>query len=246
MVEEIKRLFKTYKEYKTNKSKERLLFDEFYKDLETYNSMASEEQQAKKEHLYPCLFDKTIFTDIEPTYFFQDSWAFEKIYQNKPNNHVDVGSHHKFVSFLSKIVDTTMVDIRPLSVDMPSIKFLKGSILEMPYEDNQIDSLSSLCVIEHIGLGRYGDDLDPWGSEKAFKEIYRVLKPNANFYFSVPIEETNKTYFNAHRAFNEAYLLNELLKNYELASKGYIFGNEFLENKKSGFGIGCFHLKKKK
>jgi SAM-dependent methyltransferase len=237
-------ILRFYYEYKTNKNKEKRLFYEFYKDLEKFNSMAREEQQAKNEYLYPCLYDKTNSTEIEPIYFFQDAWAFEKIYQNNPSRHIDIGSHHKFVAFLSKIIDTTMVDIRPLSVDMPSIKFLKGSILKLPFEDNQIDSLSSMCVIEHIGLGRYGDDIDPFGSEKAIKEISRVLKPKGDFYFSVPIEETNKIYFNAHRAFNEAYLLNELLTNYELVCKRYIYGAEFLDYKKSGFGIGCYHLKK--
>ena len=36
-------------------------------------------------------------------------------------------------------------------------------------------SVSCLHVIEHIGLGRYGDAIDPHGSEKAAQELIRVL-----------------------------------------------------------------------
>ena len=64
-------------------------------------------------------------------------------------------------------------------------------------------------------------------AEKAFKEIDRVLKSGADFYMSVPIEERNKVYFNAHRAFNEDYLLKELLGNYEVLDRKYIYGNDF-------------------
>ena len=117
-----------------------------------------------------------------------------------------------------------MVDIRPFSVEMPSIKFKKGSILEMPFEDKQIDSLSSLCVIEHIGLGRYGDILDPKGSEKAIIEITRVLKPGAHFYFSVPVSDKNVVAFNAGRIFSQDYLA-EILEDYIINEKKFINGS---------------------
>lgn len=239
-----KKLFKIYYSYILSIYKKKLLLAEFYKDFEKYNKMSNVNQQARKENLFPCLFDKSNLTEIEPIYFFQDTWAFEQITKNNPIYHVDVGSHHTFVGFLSKIIDTTMIDIRPLSVNMPSIKFIKGSILELPFDDNSIESLSSICVIEHIGLGRYGDNIDPLGSEKAFSEISRILKIGANFYMSVPIEEINKVYFNAHRAFNEDYLLSNLLNNFQVIGKRYIYGNEFTELKKNGFGVGCYHLKK--
>jgi SAM-dependent methyltransferase len=222
------------------------LRNKFNKDFKLYNKLA-ENSKAQKKDLYPCLYDASSYTVIESTYFYQDAWAFERIYKNKPVNHIDVGSHHKFVSLLSKITTLTMIDIRPLSLGLNSINFLKGDILNLPFKNNSIDSLSSLCVIEHIGLGRYGDKIDPEGSEKAFLEINRVLKRGANFYFSVPIENENKVYFNAHRAFKEDYILNQLLQNFEILDKKYIYGNDFQNNlDNSMFGIGCYHLIKTK
>jgi len=55
-----------------------------------------------------------------------------------------------------------------------------------------------LHVIEHIGLGRYGDPIDPNGSIKACKELQRVLKPNGTLYISLPIGKP-RICFNAHR-----------------------------------------------
>lgn len=244
MISEIKNIIQFYKEYKKKQAQELPLIENFNREFEKYNSMASDDKKAKQDYLYPCLHDKTSQTEIEPIYFYQDSWAFERIFLSRTTNHVDIGSHHKFVALLSKIVKLTMVDIRPLSLQLDTINFLEGSILNLPFSDNSINSLSSLCVIEHIGLGRYGDPLDPSGSEKAFKEITRVLNIGGDFYMSVPIEEVNKVYFNAHRAFNEEYLLKQLLGNYEVVDKKYIYGNEFLSKKNKSWGIGCYHVKK--
>jgi SAM-dependent methyltransferase len=234
-----KYLYKKYRPFKLKK--------EFNKDFSKYNMLAEQtnSQKARKEEIYPCLYDKTLITNIEPIYFYQDSWAFEQIFKNKPDKHFDIGSHHKFVAHLSKVVDLTMVDIRPLALPMESIKFLEGSILDLPFKDSSINSLSSLCVVEHIGLGRYGDPIDPLGSEKAFSEIDRVLSEGANFYFSVPVENTNKIYFNAHRAFNEDYLFEKILHNYTIIDKKYIYDNEYqTELRPEQFGIGCYHVKK--
>ena len=246
MISKLKEILKVYRKYKLDQINERVLYDKFIKEFETYNALATKDQKAEKESLYPCLYDKTELTDIEPIYFYQDAWAFERIVLTKPEKHIDIGSQHKFVSQLSKVIELTMVDIRPLSLPMNTIKFIKGSILDLPFISETIESISSLCVIEHIGLGRYGDPLDPQGSEKAFKEIDRVLKSGADFYMSVPIEERNKVYFNAHRAFNEDYLLKELLGNYEVLDRKYIYGNDFTKEIKAGWGVGCYHLKKLK
>ena len=87
---------------------------------------------------------------------------------------------------------------RPLLADLDNFDSKKGTILSMPFKDNSIPSLSCLHVAEHIGLGRYGDPLDPLGTKKTTKELSRVLVPNGNLYFSVPIGKP-RLCFNAHR-----------------------------------------------
>lgn len=205
--------------------------------------MATAEKKPQPRYLFPCIYDKTATTVIEPTYFYQDIWAFEHVVANQPEFHVDVGSHHKYVALLSRVLPVTMVDIRPLSLPLEGLNFRKGSILEMPYEDGSVPSVSSLCVVEHIGLGRYGDPLDPEGTEKALLELKRIVAPGGNLYLSIPLDTENRTYFNAHRAFSESYLLDQFLP-FEVMDKKYIFGCEYGAERKSGFGTGCYWLRK--
>jgi SAM-dependent methyltransferase len=98
-------------------------------------------------------------------------------------------------------------------------------------------------VIEHIGLGRYGDPLDPLGSLKACNELARVIKPGGNLYISVPIEDNPKTYFNAHRSFHEEWLLGHFSQ-FSVQDKSYIYANSFTNQKRPYFGVGCYHLRK--
>lgn len=216
----------------------------FYKQFNLFNQSAPQEYRALKSKLYPCLNDATEFTYIEPTYFYQDAWAFEQIISQNPNSHIDIGSQNKFVALLSKVVPTTMIDIRPLSLSLDSIKFIKGDILNIPFSDKSIDSLSCLCVIEHIGLGRYGDPLDPLGSEKAFREVARVISPGGHLYISVPVEKQNTVYFNAHRSFTEDYILS-FFADFKIIDKKYIYGNSFGDKTEEYFGTGCYHLQRK-
>jgi len=117
--------------------------------------------------------------------------------------------------------------------------------LALPFADNSIESLSSLYVVEHVGLGRFGDDFDPWGSEKAIKELKRVLKIGGNLLFSVPVDNENRVYFNAHRAFTREYVLN-LFQDMELIEEKYIYGSTLHDNydRSKNLERGCFNLKR--
>jgi SAM-dependent methyltransferase len=193
--------------------------------------------------LYPCLTDATTETPLEPIYFYQGCWAFERIFARRPDRHVDVASDAFFVALLSKVVPVTMVDIRPLPLSVPSLEFRKGSVLALPFPDGSLPSVSSICVIEHIGLGRYGDLIDSRGTEKALAELKRVVRPGGDLYLSVPLDDENRTYFNAHRAFTEPYLLT-LFEPFEVMDRKYIFGNTFGDRIEKGFGTGCYHLRR--
>jgi hypothetical protein len=46
---------------------------------------------------------------------------------------------------------------------------------------NKYDSISCLHALEHFGLGRYGDRLDPNGHETGFLKLLDMLKPGAGF-----------------------------------------------------------------
>ncbi len=209
----------------------------FWKDYDQYRAVST----VGRIVLQPFIEDKTSQTPIEPVYYYQDAWAFERIVKHSPSQHVDVGSHNKFVALLSKVVPTTMVDIRPLSLSLKSVKFIEGSILEMPFDDDSCESISTICVVEHIGLGRYGDPLDPEGTAKALRELIRILAPGGHLFLSVPIDDTDYTCFNGQRVFREETFL-QMCAPLKLVGKCYIFGTEFTSTRHGGLGTGCYEL----
>ena len=189
----------------------------------------------------PCIDDWCSHTPIDPVYYYQDAWAFERIVEFGPERHIDVGSHHKMVALLSKVVPTTTVDIRPFKLTLDSLDFVEGSILDLPFDDGSCKSVSSICVVEHIGLGRYGDPIDKDGSLKAAKELIRVLAEGGHLFVSVPLAPENRVQFNAHRAFTEETVLrmfHPLLP----VQKRYIYGESFVTQLENRIGTGCYEF----
>jgi len=214
----------------------------FLKRYHTWQKNAPEPLKVPFRKVFPCLGEDEGETPVDPVYFYQDTWAFQKIVERKPPFHVDVGSHHKYVAFLSQIVPVVLVDIRPLSVTLPTIEFRKGDILHLPFPDGSVPSLSSLCVIEHIGLGRYGEEVDPYGSEKAIVELKRVVMKGGDLYISLPVGEKETIYYDAHRVFLEEKVLS-LLDPFRIVEKRYIYGKHFVPEKPPGEAVACYHLR---
>jgi hypothetical protein len=156
--------------------------------------------------IQPCLGDNTKTAEFDSHYFYQDIWAARRIFQSKAQNHVDVGSKIDFVGFLTSFTKTIFIDIRPLEVNLENFESKKSDILSLPFENDSVFSISCLHVAEHIGLGRYGDPLDPLGTKKACKELSRVLAKGGNLYFSLPIGKS-KLCLNAHRIHSSKQIL---------------------------------------
>jgi SAM-dependent methyltransferase len=147
---------------------------------------------------FPKLTDRLATSPFDPHYFHQDTWAARRIAELRPSRHVDVGSRVDLVGFLTAVCPVTFVDIRPLEVDIEDLESVAGSVLALPFGDESLESVSCLHVAEHIGLGRYGDPLDPAGTRKAAAELARVLAPGGRLLFSLPVGRP-RVEFNAHR-----------------------------------------------
>ncbi len=198
-------------------------------DMFKYSRMEGAES-IKMVNTYPCLFDRTSKTSVDSHYFYQDLWAFKKILSLKPDFHVDIGSNVDYVGFLTAITEVHFVDIRPMEVsNISNLRNVKGSILEMPYEDNSLQSISCLHVAEHIGLGRYGDSIDPLGTKKAAAELSRCLAKGGNLFFSLPVGKP-RLCFNAHRIHSPGQILDYFkdLKLVEFSGTGD--DKRFIEN----------------
>ncbi len=198
---------------------------------------------------YPLLEDKTATSTFDSHYFYQDRWAFEKVLQSGVREHVDVGSRLDLIGFLTVISRITFVDIRPVVAPVENLESKRGSILSMPYPDASVHSLSCLHVAEHIGLGRYGDPLDPLGTRKACAELVRVLAPGGNLYFSVPVG-VPRLCFNAHRIhapgqIREYFSALKLVEFSGIDDEGRFYRDIALETLAgANYACGLFHLSK--
>lgn len=158
----------------------------YVRDWHRYRRM----EGAEPLHLidsWPQLHDRTPRTPFDAHYFWSSGWAMRRIVAQRPSRHVDIGSQVAFVNLLSAVVPVTFVDYRPLDVRIEGLDCRSGDILHLPFEDQSVESLSCLHVAEHIGLGRYGDPLNPHGTRQACAELQRVLAPGGCLYFAIPI-----------------------------------------------------------
>jgi SAM-dependent methyltransferase len=150
---------------------------------------------------YPCLADGTPYTPFDAHYFFQAWWLSRMLSDSRPALHVDVASDSKVIAVIAATRPVVFMDYRPLNTRLPDLMSVAADIGSLPLADRSSDSLSCLHVIEHVGLGRYGDPLNPRGSHIAAAELARVLAPGGRLYVSTPVGRP-RLEFNAHRVFD--------------------------------------------
>ena len=160
--------------------------------------------------IYPALQDFDANAgEASGHYFFQDLWAARKIFERRPERHIDIGSRiDGFVAHLLTFMPVTVIDVRPLTSSVVGLDFVHADATSLDgFSDRSVDSVSSLHAVEHFGLGRYGDPVDPDGWRKALLALQRVLRPGGRLYLSVPVGR-ERLCFNAHRIFSPMRVLD--------------------------------------
>jgi SAM-dependent methyltransferase len=127
-----------------------------------------------------------------------------------------------------------------------------ADLLALSFRDDSILSLSCMHVIEHVGLGRYGDTLDPMGDARAAAELKRVLAPGGHLLFVTPVGRP-EIHFNAHRiySFEAVMALFEGLELAEFAlitdkrdGAALVMDADPARVAKQRYGCGCFLFRK--
>lgn len=185
-------------------------------------------------------------------YFWQDIWAARHVHNCPHTEHVDIASRiDGFVSHVMVFKPIKYIDIRPLpGLDGDNLEFISGSIYDIPIEDNSVSSLSCLHVIEHIGLGRYGDEVDPEGHIKAAQELSRILAPGGMLLIGTPVG-IERVCFDAHRVFNPNTIMDIFsplkLKEFSLIhddGQGIEYNAPLEKAKSCTYGCGLFYFEK--
>jgi SAM-dependent methyltransferase len=182
--------------------------------LRAYAGMLSAAGDPTTIEPFPQLSDATTTTPYDPHYVHQGPWVFRQLLKHAPSKHVDVGSSVMYLGFFSAVAPTEFVDIRPVEMGMPGLTALSGSLLDLPFDSASQVSVSCLHVVEHVGLGRYGDPLDINGTMRACAELERILAPGGLLYLSLPIGRP-RINFNAHRVHTPAQV-REYFRSLEL------------------------------
>lgn len=163
---------------------------------------------AGKMKLMPCLHDRyDEGGTTKSEYFWQDLLVARAIHEAKPIKHVDIGSRvDGFVAHVASFRECEVFDVRPISTNVPGVVFRQADLmnptsLPTTEEGGYCDSLSCLHAIEHFGLGRYGDPINPLGYQRGIVNMAQLLQPGGTFYLSTPIGE-ERVEFNANWVFD--------------------------------------------
>jgi hypothetical protein len=157
----------------------------------------------------PCLHDRRESGgNASSEYFIQDLAVAKRIFIRNPVRHVDVGSRvDGFIAHVASFRTIEVLDIRPTASSISGIVFTQADLMDVdkcPAE--YCDSVSCLHALEHFGLGRYGDKVDPSGWRSGLAGLSRLLKPNGRLYLSTPVGR-ELVMFNAHRIFSAIKLV---------------------------------------
>jgi hypothetical protein len=223
---------------------------EFKQDFEQFVLFGGDKRfQMDWGDRYPILNEKTSDTHFDSHYTYHPAWAARILAQTRPSLHLDISSTLHFCTMVSAFIPVEFYDYRPAELNLNGLVSKRGDLAHLPFSDDSIESLSCMHVIEHVGLGRYGDPLDPDGDLKAIAELKRVLRKGGSLLFVVPVGQP-KILFNAHRIYSYEQIAS-YFSDFQIGQFALVndFG-EFtinaspMEVAKLRYGCGCWYFVK--
>ncbi len=203
---------------------------------------------------FPCLDDRTESTAFDAHYIYHTAWAARKIREIGPPKHVDISSSLYFCGIVSSFVPMDFYDFRPAPLFLSGLSTKGGDLLNLGIASGSVSSLSCMHVIEHVGLGRYGDQINPDGDLRAASELCRILATDGILYLAVPMAEESYIAFNAHRVYSYDDIMSlfpamELLEfsliNDRVFQSGMIVNAEKKDLLGQRYACGCFQFRKR-
>ncbi len=201
---------------------------------------------------FPQVFDKTVTTGFDRHYVYHTAWAARKVKQIAPEKHVDIASSLYFPGIVSAFIPVEFFDYRPAPLNLSNLSTKHADLTALHFSSDTISSLSCLHTIEHVGLGRYGDPIDPQGDIKACLELSRVLAPGGSLLFVTPVGREAVIQFNAHRIYTYELVIsmfpNLMLEEFsfvpERGTDGIHENADPRELVNETYACGCFWFKK--
>jgi predicted SAM-dependent methyltransferase len=227
-------------------------YREYQKQFITFEKTHGQRFTVLSKDKYPCLNDKGTTTSFDKHYTYHTAWAARKLQEVSPIEHVDIASLTYFSTLVSAFIPVKFYDYRPAELELDNFMCSHADITALPFDSNTVKSLSCMHVVEHIGLGRYGDKIDVDGDLKAIEELKRVVASQGNLFFVVPIGKA-KIMFNAHRIYSYDQIISYFqgfdLKEFTLipdkSNEGLIVNAAKEESDMQDYACGCFWFQKR-
>lgn len=213
-------------------------------DEQTFKQQALQflEKETRFEcHAYPCLNDDRSH-GFDEHYVYHVAWAANKIAHINPLSHVDIGSSLHLCTTVAAHTQTTYLDFRVPNLHVENLSLGQIDIANQSIEP--VESLSCCHVVEHIGLGRYGDNLDNTGDLKAIQNLKKSAAKH--LLFVVPVGKP-AVYFNAHRVYSPVYIASLFTE--FVCKEFYLIPNNgekprvsLIEELELPYACGCFYF----
>lgn len=204
-------------------------------------------------HRWPILNEDTALTQFDSHYIYHVAWALRKVYDLSPSEHLDFASSLSFCTAVSAFCKTKFYDFRPANIQLDNLEMLRCDLSAPDFDIGQFASVSCMHVVEHIGLGRYGDPLDANGDLMAIENIKKTVGSGGDLFFVVPCG-LPAIYFNAHRVYSAESVLSYFGAEFKLEELYFITGidneapilnPELAKLGQYAYGCGCFHFRKR-
>lgn len=236
-----------------------ILFIMYLKDIKKFlkqSQMSLHKKIVFFKTITPYLQDRTTVLKVEPHYTYHLAWAARRIKEVNPVKHLDISSQQFFAVLVSSFIPFEYYEYRPAELYLPGLKSGAADLLSLPFEDNSIQSLSCMHVVEHLGLGRYGDAIDPTADKKAVRELIRCLAWGGDLFFVVPVAgEETKIEFNGQRIYSYADVMQmfqgidliefSLIPDDYQEHCGMIINADASMVSSQKYGCGCFWFRKR-
>lgn len=126
----------------------------------------------------------------------------------------------------------TTLEYGEISSEHPQISTLRPHDMRASFHDmlDKFDFVVTFSSVEHSGLGRYGDALNPFGDKQIMARAWCMAKPGARMLLGVP-SGGDGLEFNAHRVYGPLQYPH-LLANWEQVWRGPDFSQRVYVMKK--------------
>jgi|GEM_PF-6075892 len=137
-----------------------------------------------------------------------DEAVFETLQRMVPSRRISRGADvgcatgcFPAMQLASGVEECTVFEVRPINTNSKRIKIRIQDLTYAREIEPEFDLITCLSTIEHIGLGRYGDRLDPRGDIKMAANLGRLLRPGGIMLMSFPVGRGCVVY-NKHRIYS--------------------------------------------